>query len=88
MAKWTIIYSGGQISKDGVCYDDLDLSFLPSDVLAVQSSDGITANIEKGIRETETHTSSEEGVQTSSLSWWGSVSTAWEAANTLALDTD
>lgn len=87
MAKWTIIYSGGQIAKNGVYYDDLDLSFLPSDVLAVQSLDGVTANIEKGDRATETHTSSEQNVQTSSLSWWGSVSTAWEAADNLASDT-
>jgi hypothetical protein len=83
MAKWTIVYNGSQIGKDGVFYENLDLSFLPSDVLAVQSSDGITANIEKGDRATETHTSSEESVQTSSLSWWGDVSTVWEAADNL-----
>lgn len=80
MAKWTIIYHGGTINKDGAAYTDLDLSWLPSDILAVQSADGVTCDIEKGDRETETHTSCDEGVQTSALSWWSNVSTTWQAA--------
>ena len=84
MAKYTIIYTNGLIVKDDVGYDELDLSFLPSDVLAVQSSDGTTANIEKGNRSTETHTSEETGVATSSLSWWSNVDATWQAAHTEA----
>lgn len=80
MAQWTIIYSGGLIVKDGEGYENLDLSFLPSDVLAVQSSDGVTAEIEKGVRSTETNTTNDENVATSTLSWWPSVSTTWQAA--------
>ena len=80
MAKWTIIQSGGIISKDGDAYTDLDVSWLPSDVLAVQSPDGVTADIEKGNQSTETITTNDENVAISTLSWWSSVSTTWQAA--------
>ena len=83
MAQWTIIYNDGRIVKDGEGYDGLDVSWLPSDVLAVQSPDGVTADIEKGNRATETHTSVDENVATSTLSWWSSVSTTWQAAYNL-----
>lgn len=84
MAKWTIINGGSgdadQIGKDGVFYDNLDLTFLPDDVCAVQSADGVTADVEKGNPATGHRTSTEEDVATSTLSWWPSVSTTWQAA--------
>ena len=80
MAKWTIIHSNGLIVKDGEGYENLDLSFLPSDVLALQSPDGVTCEIERGDRATETHTANDQNVATSTLSWWSSVSTTWQAA--------
>ena len=84
MAKWTIINGGSgdadQIGKDGVFYNNLDLTFLPDDVCAVQSADGVTANIEKGSPSTGSRTSTEEDVAISTLSWWSNVSTAWQAA--------
>ena len=81
MAKWTIIYDNGQIGKDGQFYDDLDMSWLPSDILAVQSPDGVTCEIEKGDRTTGTHTQNLENVATSSLSWWSNVETKWNEAD-------
>lgn len=80
MAKWSINYSDGAITKDGDCFLNLDLSFLPSDILAVQSADGVNADIEKGDRTTEKRTVTEDDVATSSLSWWGSVSSTWQTA--------
>lgn len=84
MAKWTIVNGGSgeadQIGKDGVFYDNLDLTFLPDDVCAVQSADGVTADVEKGTPSTGVRTSTEEGVATSTLSWWSNVSTTWQAA--------
>lgn len=85
MAKYTIIYDDRQIYKDGVSYDGLDLSWLPSDVLAVQSSDGVTATIEKGDRSTGKRTSNDEDVATSGLSWWSNVDTTWQTAHDAAL---
>lgn len=84
MAKYTIIYNDGAIYKDGVSYLDLDLSWLPSDVLAVQSSDGVTCNLEKGNRSTEERTSLDRNVSTSSLSWWSNVDTTWQTAHDAA----
>ena len=80
MAKWTIIYDGGLISKDGESYDGLDVSWLPSDVLAIQSADGVTCDIENGVQSTLWATSTQSGVATSTLSWWSNVSTTWQAA--------
>lgn len=84
MAKWTIVNGGSgdadQIGKDGVFFDNLDLSFLPDDVCAVQSADGVTCEIEKGNPSTGVRTSNESNVATSTLSWWPNVSTAWQAA--------
>lgn len=84
MAKYTIIYDDRQIYKDGVCYDGLDLSWLPSDVLAVQSPDGVTATVEKGDRSTGRHTSNDEDVATSGLSWWSNVDSTWQTAHDAA----
>ena len=84
MAKWVVINGGSgdadQIGKDGVFYDNLDLSWLPSDVCAVQSPDGITCSIEKGNPVTGERTSNEDGVATSTLSWWSNINTTWQAA--------
>ena len=80
MARYTIIYDGGQIYKDNVVYSDLNLSWLPSDILAVQSPDGVTASLEKGERATNRHTVNDEDVATSSLSWWSNVDSTWQAA--------
>ena len=84
MAKYTIIFNDGAIYKDGVCYDGLDLSWLPSDVLAVQSPDGVTATVEKGNRSTGRHTSNDEDVATSGLSWWSNVDSTWQTAHDAA----
>lgn len=84
MAKYTIVHEDGLIMKDNVGYDELDLTWLPSDILAVQSSDGVTANIEKGNRSTGKHTSNDEDVATSSLSWWSNVDTTWQTAHDAA----
>jgi len=85
MTKWVVINGGSgdadQIGKDDFFYNNLDLSFLPDDVLAVQSADGVTADIEKGDPSTGVATSTEEGVATSSLSWWSNVATTWQAAD-------
>lgn len=75
MAKWTINYSDRQIGKDGQFYGSLDLTWLPSTILAVQSPDGVTCEIEHGDRAKETHTHNEMDVSTSSLSWWSNVAT-------------
>lgn len=80
MARWTIVYTDGMISKDGVAYSGLDLSFLPSDVLNVQSYDGVTCDIEHGVRATETNTHNTEDAAVSTLSWWSNVESAWQAA--------
>ena len=84
MARWTIINGGSgesdQIGKDGVFYENMDLSFLPDDVCAVQSPDGITCTIELGDPATGRRTSNLEGVKTSSLSWWPNVEPTWQAA--------
>lgn len=80
MAKWVVVFSGRQIGKDGLVYSDLDLTWLPSDVLAVQSEDGITCELELGIRHTETHTGNQENVLTNTLDWWPNVEAKWQAA--------
>jgi len=89
MARWTIINGGSgdadQIGKDGLFYDNLDLTFLPDDVCAVQSADGVTADIEKGTPSTGVRTSTEEGVATSSLSWWSNVATTWQTQHDAAV---
>lgn len=84
MAKWTILFDGGQIYKDGVCYSDLDLSWLPSDILAVQSASGQTADLEKGDRTTQKRTSAEQGVDVNTLSWWSNVGDTWQDADDAA----
>ena len=83
MPKWTIVNGGSgdadQIGKDGVFYDNMDLAFLPSDVLAVQSEDGVTCEIEHGDPATGWATFNQSDVATSTLSWWPSVDVAWQA---------
>lgn len=85
MSKWTIMYSAGRIEKDGHGYDNLDLSWLPDPILCVQSSDGVTCELENGVRATETHAHNTENVATSSLSWWSNVNTTWQAKHDAVL---
>jgi len=84
MAKWVIINgdvpSADQIGKDGHFYSELDLSFLPANVCAVQSSDGVTCQIEYGDPATGERSTNEANVATSTLSWWSNVETTWQAA--------
>ena len=84
MARYTIIYSGGQIGKDGQFFPNLDLSWFPSDTLALQSPDGVTCTLEKGTRATLTNTSNQDDVATSTLDWWSNVDTTWQTAYDLA----
>ena len=92
MAKWTIIYSDGIITKDGLGYDAvvsadgssktaLDLTWLPDSFLAMQSEDGVTCTIESGSRSTEERTANQENVATNSLAWWSNVESTWQAAH-------
>ena len=75
MARWTVIRDEAQIYKDGEAYNDADISWLPSDVQAVQSPDGASCFLEKD--------GGQEYVSdTSILSWWASVDTSWQAAKT------
>jgi len=84
MARWTIVYNNGQIGKDGVFYEGLDLSFLPSDILAVQSYDGVTCDVERGDRTKEKVTTNEDNVPVSGFSWWGTVESTYAAAEAAA----
>ncbi len=92
MAKWTIINGGSgdadQIGKDGLFYDNLNLTWLPSDVCAVQSPDGATCEIERGNPATGAHTGNDENVATNTLSWWSSVESTWQAAHDAASESD
>jgi len=88
MAKWTIVYTDGQIIKDEEGYNDLDLSFLPSTILNVQSPDGVTCEIEYGDRALEENSSNDSNVATSSLSWWNQVDTVWAAGRQAAIDAE
>jgi hypothetical protein len=81
MARWTIVALDNAIGKDGTFYHDLDLSWLPSDVLAVQSYDGVTCEIETGDKVLEKVTGNQENVAVSGLSWWLNVDTTWQAAD-------
>ena len=81
MAKWAIVANDNAIGKDGVFYHDLNLSWLPTNILAVQSPDGTTCVIETGDRALEKVTENQENVATSSLSWWSNVDTTWQAAD-------
>jgi len=80
MAKWTITYDGAQIGKDNVFFDNLDVSWLPSDTLAVQSEDGVICEIEKGDRATlEITQANQENVEIDNLDWWPNVLSSWQA---------
>jgi hypothetical protein len=81
MATYTIIHSDGLIAKDGVGFDNLDLSFLPSDVLAVQVYADGTADIEKGDRVKQMITANEDVSDKTTISWWSNVEATWTAAN-------
>lgn len=78
MPKYTVTHDG-QIYKNNYAFDDCDVSWLPSDILVVQSPDGVTCTIEKGNRDTGERTSQEKNVATSSLSWWSNVDSTWTA---------
>jgi hypothetical protein len=80
MAKYTIIHADGFLSKDGVGYDGLTLSWLPDDILAVQAATDGSADLEKGVRSTLTITANELVDDVTSLSWWSNVDTTWQAA--------
>ena len=86
MAKWTLSYAGGQIGKDNLFYDNLNLSWLPSNILAVQSLDGVVCEIEEGDRATETNTGNQENVQTNTLTWWSNLEATWQAAHNAEQD--
>ena len=80
MPKYTITHDG-QIYKNYYAFDNCDVSWLPSDVLVVQT-DGTTAEtctLEKGNRDTGERTTTEKNVATSSLSWWSNVDSIWTA---------
>ena len=81
MAKWTIVANDNAIGKDGAFYSDLNLNWLPTNILAVQSPNGTTCEIEIGDRTLEKVTENQENVATSSLSWWSNVNTIWQAAD-------
>jgi hypothetical protein len=81
MATYSIIHASSQIYKDGVSYDDLDLSFLPSDVLAVQVYADGTADIEKGDRVKNMITANEDVADKTTISWWSNVDTVWQTAH-------
>ena len=80
MAKYSIIYDDGFISKDGVGYVGLTLSWLPDDILAVQVATDGSAALEKGVRSTLTITANELVADVTSLSWWSNVDTTWQTA--------
>lgn len=88
MAKWTIVYTDGMIVKDGEAYSGLDLSFLPADILNVQSYDGVTCEIERGDRVREDNTGNDLDVAVSSLSWWSQVESAWAAGRQASIDAE
>jgi len=83
MAKWTITRESdtmGTIVKDNAPYFDLDISWLPSNIRAVQSSDGVEAAVEYNGEQIWY-----EDITTQS--WWSNVSTTWDAgAAALAAD--
>lgn len=80
MARYTIIADDGFISKDGVGYPDLTLSWLPDDILAVQAAADGSADLEKGVRSTLTITANELVEDVTTLSWWSNVDATWQAA--------
>ena len=85
MAQWTIIAEGNQIYKDGVSYTELDTSWLPEGVRAVQSSNGTEAFIEYDNQQVGAAVSEQVYVaDITQESWWSNVSTAWTAANEAA----
>ena len=80
MAKWTIIRESGTegtIYKDGFAYEDVDISWLPSNIRAVQSSDGVEAAVEYNNEQVWYP-------DISTQSWWSNVSSAWTEAETRA----
>jgi hypothetical protein len=79
MAIYTIIHADGFISKDGVGYRGLTLSWLPDDILAVQAAADGSADIEKGVRSTLTITANEDVADVTALSWWSNVDSTWQA---------
>lgn len=78
MTVWQIIRepdNEGTIIKDGVGYTDLDISWLPSTIHAVQGQGDTSAFVE--------YTNTEMGLvpDITAESWWSNVSTTWDAAN-------
>jgi hypothetical protein len=81
MATYSIIHTNGLVMKDEVGYDNLDLGFLPSDVLAVQVYADGTADIEKGDRVKHMITSNEDVSDKTTISWWSNVDPVWQTAH-------
>ncbi len=79
MAKWAVVVDDNWVSKDGIGYNSLDLSSIPSDVLALQSYDGIQADVEFGDRSTM-RVSQNQTINLSDLTWWTSVESVYDAA--------
>jgi hypothetical protein len=84
VARWTIINGGSgeadQIGKNGEFFDNLDLSFLPADVCAVQSPDGVICEIEKGDPATGERSHNEQNVSIDTLSWWSTATSTWHSS--------
>ena len=81
MATYSIIHASGQIYKDGIGYQNLDLSFLPTDIIAVQVYVDGTADIEKGDRVKNMITANEDVVDKTTISWWSNVDPVWQTAH-------
>lgn len=74
MAKWTLTRESsteGTIIKDGSPHFDLDISWLPSNIRAIQSSDGIECAVEFNNEQVWYE-------DISTQSWWSNVSTTWQ----------
>lgn len=85
MAVWQIIKEGdnaGTIIKDGVAHFDLNISWLPSDIHAVQGKSDGSAFIEK------TNTEMDFVSDLSEESWFSNISTTWQAAEDAVENTE
>jgi len=77
MTVWQIIKEAdgeGTIIKDGVAHVDLDISWLPSDIRAVQGKSDGSAFMEK------TNTEMDFVSDLSAESWFSNMSTTWQTA--------
>ena len=75
MTLWKIIReadSEGTIYKDGVAYEDLDISWLPSTIRAVQGQADGSVYLEK------TNTETDYVINLSAESWYSNMTTTWQ----------